>query len=73
MLRNRSTILNVKAIHYPSICKPLSEIEQNLFQELGSAVFSSDGLYHADWFVGVQFPWVETAVQRPGDMALRMR
>ena len=48
-------------------------MEQNLFQELGSPVFWSDGLYHADWFVGVHFPWVETAVQRPGDMALRMR
>ena len=40
---NRSTILNVKAIHCPSNCKPLSEIEQNLFQEPGSTVYWSDG------------------------------
>ena len=43
MPRNRSTILNVKSIHYPNNWKPLSEIEQNLFQELGSAVYWSDG------------------------------
>ena len=70
MPRNRS----VKAIHYPSNCKPLSEIEQNLFQELGSAVYWSDGYtmligYHLEGR-----PWVEIAVcQHPGDMALRMR
>ena len=64
MPRNRSTILNVKAIHYPCNCKPLSKIaglslinnELNLFQELETAVHWSDlvrRLYHADWFVAM--------------------
>ena len=62
MPRNRSTIFNVKVIHYPCKCEPLSKIgglslisiELKLSQELESAVHWSDGytmLFY--WFVGV--------------------
>ena len=63
MPRNRSTILNVKVIHYPTNCKPLSKsgrlylinIELNLFQELVSTVHWSDGYIMLPWFVAVHF------------------
>ena len=61
MRRNRSTIFNVKVIHYPYNCEPLSKIgrlslisiELNLFQELESVVHSVRRLNHDDWFVAV--------------------
>ena len=59
--RNRSTIFNVKVIHYPCNCEPSSKIgrlslisiELNLFQELESVVHSVRRLNHDDWFVAV--------------------
>ena len=89
MPRNRSTIFNVKVIHYPYNCEPLSKIgrlslisiELNLFQELESVVHSVRRLNHDDWFVAVDLlifyilmiPNKDALGSRPGDMALLMR
>ena len=87
--RNRSTIFNVKVIHYLCDCEPLSKIgrlslisiELNLFQELESVVHSVRRLNHDDWFVAVDLlifhilmiPNKDALGSRPGDMALLMR
>ena len=89
MPRNRNTIFNVKVIHYPCNCEPLSKIgrlslisiELNLFQELESVVHSVRRLNHDDWFVAVDLlifhilmiPNKDALGSRPGDMALLMR
>ena len=83
MPRNRSTIFNVKVIHYPYNCEPLSKIgrlslisiELNLFQEIESVVHSVKRLNHDDWFVTVDLliPNKDALGSRQGDMALPMR
>ena len=89
MPRNRSTIFNVKVIHYPYNCEPLSKIgrlslisiELNLFQEIESVVHSVKRLNHDDWFVPVDLlifhilmiPNKDALGSRQGDMALLMR
>ena len=87
MPRNRSTIFNVKVIHYPCNCEPLSKIgrlsliDLNLFQDLESVVHSVGRLNHDDWFVAVDLlifhilmiPNKDALGSRPGDMALLMR
>ena len=86
---NRRAIFNVKVIHYPCNCEPLSKIgrlslisiELNLFQELESSVHSVRRLNHDDWFVAVDLlifhilmiPNKDALGSRPGDMALLMR
>ena len=89
MPRNRNTIFNVKVIHYPYHCEPLSKIarlslisiELNLFQEIESVVHSVKRLNHDDWFVPVDLlivhilmiPNKDALGSRQGDMALLMR
>ena len=89
MPRNRITIFNVKVIHYPCNCEPLSKIgrlslisiELNLFQELESVVHSVRRLNHDDWFVAVgllifhilMIPNKDALGSRPGDTVLLMR
>ena len=83
MPRNRSTIFNVKVIHYPYNCEPLSKIgrlslisiELNLFQGLESVVHSVRRFVAVDLltFHILMIPNKDALGSRQGDMALLMR